>query len=399
MNRLEALDTWLARISGPDWFWLAKRLSANDTGLTGGHQVGIFIPKEFAISVFPQLALLDLNPRVALRFTLVSHDQEATPNLIYYNNRLLGAGTRNETRITGFGGRNSALQDPESTASPLLVALKHSANGGEAEAWLAGDLQEDDRIETAVGPLVPGVAVIRVPGPEGRVALQERLPLSACDCSPAVGDLPAGWSAAYPRGEDLTAEAVKRCSCEGESADARILKRYGCEYELFRVVETAIELPLIGSFRTVGEFTGRALSVLNRRKSRAGNSLELHLARIFDEEGVTYSSRPVTEDRNRPDFIFPSIDAYRQAAPADGRLLMLAVKTSLKDRWRQILPEAEKIPRKHLFTLDMGISEDQVDQITAAGVSLVVPEGRISSYPEPARKHLMTLAAFVRLAS
>jgi hypothetical protein len=78
---------------------IAKILSANDTGETGGHQAGILVPREPAVlSFFPELDSEDYNPRVHLRFV----DDSGTFwefAFIYYNNRLF-SGTRNEYRLT-----------------------------------------------------------------------------------------------------------------------------------------------------------------------------------------------------------------------------------------------------------------------------------------------------------
>lgn len=35
----------LAEVKKQKLFWFAKRLSGNDTNLTGGHQVGIYVPR------------------------------------------------------------------------------------------------------------------------------------------------------------------------------------------------------------------------------------------------------------------------------------------------------------------------------------------------------------------
>ncbi|MFC6252851.1 type II restriction endonuclease [Pseudophaeobacter arcticus] len=48
-------------------------------------------------------------------------------------------------------------------------------------------------------------------------------------------------------------------------------------------------------------------------------------------------------------------------------------KSTCKDRWRQVLAEAEKVSRKHLLTLEPGISEPQTDQMEASSLQLVVP--------------------------
>ena len=71
-----------------------------------------------------------------------------------------------------------------------------------------------------------------------------------------------------------------------------------------------------------------------------------------------------------------------QAAPPEGdaRLTMLGAKSTCKDRWRQVLAEAEKISRKHLLTLEPGISEPQTHQMEASSLQLVVPQPVQGSY-------------------
>lgn len=78
---------------------IAKLLSANDTGETGGHQAGILIPRDpTLLSFFPRLDAGVLNPRCHIRF----QDDGGTFwefAFIYYNNKFFG-GTRNEYRLT-----------------------------------------------------------------------------------------------------------------------------------------------------------------------------------------------------------------------------------------------------------------------------------------------------------
>jgi hypothetical protein len=78
---------------------IAKVLSKNDTGETGGHQAGILVPKEEAIlSFFPKLDPSQYNPRCHLRF-LDSSGTFWEFAFIYYNGKLFD-GTRNEYRLT-----------------------------------------------------------------------------------------------------------------------------------------------------------------------------------------------------------------------------------------------------------------------------------------------------------
>lgn len=87
-------------ISGDAGYIVEKILSANDCGLTGGHQAGALIPKEDRIlGFFPKLNSKVKNPRCVLHFV---DDSGACHRFcfIYYNSRLLGCGTRNEYRLT-----------------------------------------------------------------------------------------------------------------------------------------------------------------------------------------------------------------------------------------------------------------------------------------------------------
>jgi hypothetical protein len=55
------------------------------------------------------------------------------------------------------------------------------------------------------------------------------------------------------------------------------------------------------------------------------------------------SNGGVTENKSKPDFIFPSIGKYHDANFIDTGLSMLASKSTCKDRWRQVLSEAKRI--------------------------------------------------------
>lgn len=78
-----------------------KQLSKNDLGLTGSHQAGFLVPKDLIKrNFFPFLDPTEENPRVVL--SVVCDKDLYSFNLIYYNNRLFGKGTRNEYRMTGL---------------------------------------------------------------------------------------------------------------------------------------------------------------------------------------------------------------------------------------------------------------------------------------------------------
>lgn len=147
----------------------------------------------------------------------------------------------------------------------------------------------------------------------------------------------------------------------------------------------------------VDGFIGFSLGVQNRRKSRAGYALENHLEAVFETLGVRNTRTAVTENKNKPDFVFPGVIEYRDSHFPSSRLTMLAAKTSAKDRWRQIVGEADRISTKHLITLEPSISENQTNEMKARQVSLVLPRSIHASYTIAQQPWLMDLEMFVEL--
>lgn len=152
-----------------------------------------------------------------------------------------------------------------------------------------------------------------------------------------------------------------------------------------------------GSDVDVDGFISFSLSVQNRRKSRVGYALENHLEEIFRLNEVRCSRTRVTEHRSKPDFLFPGVNEYRDPKFLEERLTMLGVKSTCKDRWRQVLSEAARIREKHLLTLEPGISEHQTDEMRDNHLQLVLPRSLHDTYRANQRAWLMDLKAFVRL--
>lgn len=144
-------------------------------------------------------------------------------------------------------------------------------------------------------------------------------------------------------------------------------------------------------------FTKFALSVLNRRKSRVGYALENHLEYIFTEFGLRYSRNAITENKTNIDFLFPGHKEYHDPTYNPLKLTLLGVKASCKDRWRQVLSEANRIEKKHLITLQAAISLNQTKEMQANNLQLVVPHRLHDSYSELQRKWLMDIRSFIAL--
>jgi len=99
----------------------------------------------------------------------------------------------------------------------------------------------------------------------------------------------------------------------------------------------------------------------------------------------------------KTDFIFPGINQYHVPTFPATRLTMLGVKSTCKDRWRQVLSEARRIVRKHLFTLEPGISENQTAEMKENKLTLVLPKGLHASYKTAQQADLMQLNQFIEL--
>jgi len=395
------LSGWLERFSDKNILWYAKRLSGNDTLANGTHQAGPYVPREFLLRLFPQINQSGIkNPDVWFDFHVDSHSEYRKARAIWYNNSLF-AGTRNEARLTNFGGRSSALLNPDNTGALTLFSFQVDENDKaiDCHSWVCRNEMEENLIENLIGPIDPGRNLLWCPFSQS-VHETQASALTRGKCWLEPEQIPYEWRASFPKPTEIIRKSLELCQLSELTPDQRLMRRRGCELELFSSIEQAVELPrILAGFTSVDEFVARAQTILQRRKSRSGRSLELHLCEIFKEEKLveneSFSFQPTSEGKKQPDFLFPSESAYRNNAfPAD-QLRMLAVKTTCKDRWRQILSEADRVPRKHLLTLQEGLSRGQFSEMTDAGVQLVVPSRCIKFFPRDIQPKLQTLGSFI----
>lgn len=400
------LTAWLDEFSEPKYVWCVKRLSANDTLANGSHQAGPYIPKDFLFSLFPSINRTDIkNPDHKFELQIDSHPDIREIRVIYYNNRFAEnkRNGRNETRLTNFGGKSSPLLDPENTGAIAVFGFSTNTSGHATgcHVWVCRNAVEEDLVEDRIGPIEPGICTIWSAEHALRQSLTEPSTSREKSCWLTPDKIPVEWMGKFPTGAEIIRKTVELRSDATLVPDARLLRRRECEFEIFRSVEEATELPVIqAGFTSVNEFIAKAQSILQRRKARSGHSLELHAKVIFVEEhlkeGKDFSHGPESDPGRRPDFLFPSETAYKDTSFPSSALRMLAVKTTCRDRWRQILNEATRIERKHLLTLQEGISEGQFQEMTDANVQLVVPGPLIEKFPQKVRPHLMTLESFIK---
>ena len=187
-----------------------------------------------------------------------------------------------------------------------------------------------------------------------------------------------------------------------DGADDALIAWLEREEALFKRLEHTIVADrlrngfMIGNKSDVDGFLKFSLTVQNRRKSRAGHSLEHHLNAVFTAYELQFDQGAWTEGKASPDFLFPGSKEYHDPAFEQERLTLLGSKSTCKDRWRQVLSEGRRIPKKHLITLEPAISVAQNDEMRSHLLQLILPKTLHATYKPAQQAWLMDLAGFIK---
>ena len=294
---------------------------------------------------------------------------------------------KSEYRLTRFG-RRFPFVGPD-VVGDLFVLVPHDHH--HFSAWV---LSRDDDIGDLLTAL--GVETFERWGVyRNGVALVAR----ENSCLEEAFEAFAASLNAFPTGERFSAavrDMLGQCvrGFARLSADASLMRAAEAEFALFRAVEQRVCQAEIGRpFATIDEFIQTAGRLMNRRKARAGRSLENHVEQLLRAAGIPHEMRPDID--GKPDVVVPSAAAYFDDSYPVDRLVILGVKTTCKDRWRQVLNEGRRVPQKHILTMQQGISLAQLAEMHAAGVTLVVPEPLHDHYPVTADVQLLTVQGFI----
>ena len=105
----------------------------------------------------------------------------------------------------------------------------------------------------------------------------------------------------------------------------------------------------------------------------------------------------MSEGRSTPDFLFPGTLEYKDSGFDASLLTMLGVKSTCKDRWRQVLSEANRIEYKHLLTLETAISSHQTGEMQNQNLQLVLPKGLHNTYTPLQQAWLLDISTFTNI--
>ena len=381
----EILNSAIRSVQKSKAAW-CRFITGNDTGSTGSHQAGFYIPKCASELLFDEPGHKGENKEKTVQIKW--QDDFITESCMKY----YGKGTRNEYRITRFGHGFPFLQDDN--VGDLLIIAKFSEEDYEGYV-LSSDEDIDEFFATfnlapdETNQLIDVAGIVK---PDLKIAQLLKEFAARFANFPETRQMAQGARECYNKAYNV-AEIKFR-----NFPDEILLNWVDTEYRLFKCMEEKVYANVLSKpFANVDSFVQMANEVLNRRKSRAGKSLEHHLAAIFTHNELVFEEQAITEDNKKPDFLFPNAECYHNLKFPAEDLIVLGAKTTCKDRWRQVLNEADRVDIKYLFTLQQGISKNQLREMHDSRLTLVVPQKYISSFPQEYQSEISNLYSFIQM--
>lgn len=355
-----------------------KFLAPNDTKQTGSHQAGFLISVEAGRQWLAPVAIGIAERAVTVHWHATGHELTTQSRLKYY-------ASKREYRITQLGQRFPLREGH--LAGSLFFCIPENPS-----AFHVFLFQDADAIDDVLAGLLLSAADLPTVW-TGQRAQPDTLIAGFIQ---SIGSTFPNTDIMARVGRDIadrTNPLLRR-----RRWDDQLLEWVRMEYAVFRAVERHFFLQEdAAQWADVDRFLATANSMMNRRKARAGKSLEHHVAAMLTRSGVPFTPQAPTEDGHVADFLLPSAAAYHSpTVPADD-LVFLAAKTTCKDRWRQILTETTKVPVKHLLTLQQTLSADQLQQMHHNAVHLVVPQPYHTGYPAVTGAHIWSVDDFVKM--
>ncbi len=112
-------------------------------------------------------------------------------------------------------------------------------------------------------------------------------------------------------------------------------------------------------------------SASQMRKARAGGAFELYVQKLLTKIGIP-SEKPtgmLREKLNRTDLVVPNKEL---ASKRPDRAKFISIKTTLAERWKQVVPEQNRGWAIYLLTLDDNIAASKAKEIDKSGIVLFV---------------------------
>ncbi len=361
---------------------LLKFISPNDTGLTGSHQCGFYLPKSAWHIFSPDHPPID-GQNFSQNVQVLWQDGRQTESCIKW----YGVGTRSEYRMTRFGQDFPHLS--ANNVGDLLILIRTGVAIFHGYVFDSSDDIAD--IQANLGVEIIGTWGLY----EGAVSSSE----NDDNCIKERFEVFIKQLQEFPDTCTISTkarEAILSCikTFPRQRLDNRLMLLMDHEYSLFRMVEKKLcQNEICHQFLSMDEFLSTASRIMNRRKARAGRALENHVGYLFQDARIPFDTRPNVD--GQPDILIPGKAEYENPNWPEDCLYVVGVKTTCKDRWRQVLNEARRVRRKFILTLQKGISAKQMTEMRDSGVSLVVPEKLHSMFPTVEGMEILSVRGFV----
>jgi hypothetical protein len=297
-------------------------------------------------------------------------------------------------------------------AGDLLVLLRPDKSKPDLHGLIARPGTRYERQLRAALDLGDAAAIRQFAGIEThratlRESAQIALPLVAHDVAFDVTDHPVYLEALrtgrMPKSKTMAGAAYDLVHARAPrlDPDAYLTSALDTESELFFAIEAALGQQELNAMTARGanleEVLAFAMSKHQARKARRGLSLQNHLEVLLDRSGIPNSPQCTTEPGETPDFIIPGCREYHDPDFPAERLFMVGCKSKLRDRWRQHLNEARRIPIKFHVSLDADLSDDLMERMHEGGLRLFLPRSLIEAHyaGRAVVRHLSTISDLI----
>lgn len=365
-----------------------KLLTGNDSGETHSHQTGILISKSARHMLFTDEELTSQG--ILKKPAKILWQEEVTTDSMFTWYR-----SKHELRLTRIGSR---LLTPKYTGA-LFVLVKRSSE--EYSAYL---LNTDSGIEKYL-------KAFRLTPDSINTLIDTKKRGAGFDQLSEIQHFLTGLGTSFPTPEETMREA--RSLVFGRGADQRDWVRQDPDSLLVDLVDAEstllreVEQYRYGSviregFSSMDTFLHLANEITVRRKAQEGQPLIHGLTYLFDESRLRYSKRTVlTEEGTRYDFLFPSEEDFIDPLFPKEKLCFMSAMVISNDCWRQILKADERFSERNKFicTMQRSLSLEQLDEIQAERVTLVIPQSYIKTYPKERRDRIWTISRFIKYIS
>ncbi|MDB4863540.1 type II restriction endonuclease [Pirellulaceae bacterium] len=154
------------------------------------------------------------------------------------------------------------------------------------------------------------------------------------------------------------------------------------------ILQRELELSKTDLFERLKAFF---MSCSQSRKSRAGSAFEFIVKEMFGKLNYPFSEQ-VKAENARLDFVLPSADHFEKQ-PLDS--IIVTVKRTLKERWKQIVSEANKGYGFFLVTMDKEKTKSEISEMETKKVYMVVPK-KIKEEKYPGLYNVITFEEFFK---